>query len=168
MIKFHLLSMTFRVQMSACCPGCVYTFPRLPSNVVCQLQSHSDLKMCLKCSHIALRCISPYRGKLTGYRLHFIPVVNSHFQMWSRNSNENGQINIFRQPFVSAHVQGADIISQQREYREKDFNNGGQQCEEPGISSFAITYSYFLVKANDVMVSEDREVYILHYECEVS
>lgn len=116
----------------------------------------------------ALRCISPYRGKLTGYRLHFIPVVNSHFQMWSRNSNENGQINIFRQPFVSAHVQGADIISQQREYREKDFNNGGQQCEEPGISSFAITYSYFLVKANDVMVSEDREVYILHYECEVS
>lgn len=154
MIKFHLLlSTTFHVQMSECC---IYTFLRLPPNVVCQFQSHSDLKMCLTCSHIAWRCISPYLGKLTGNRLHFILVVNGVLVTfkYGHTTRENGQINIFRQPFVTGkRILTIEVSRETALWGTWHFL----------LWLIAITYSYFPVKANDV--AERFTFYIMNVKC---
>lgn len=133
--------------------------------------------LCLTCSHLAFTCILSHLGKLTGYRLHFIPVVNGVLvtfkcghTTWMRMVRS-----IYLDNLLSLHMCRVLTSSVSKGSTGKRILTMEVSRETAvwGTGHFllwliAITYSYFPVKANDVAVSEDREVDILHYECQVS
>lgn len=131
--------------------------------------------LCLTCSHLVFTCILSYLGKLTAYRLHFIPVVNGVLVTLKCGHATRMRMvrSIYLDNLLSLHMcrvltssvskgsTGKRILTMEVSRETAVWGTGHFL-----LWLFAITYSYF--KANDVAVSEDREVYILHYECQVS